>query len=157
MLNEENTPLSESEVIDLEFIGWKLTKGIHKKQTALRVIKRFAAINKVIPVELIPYLNEACDYQIDNPGNTVSNDITASKWSDRVLDIEILRKCGDYKVKEACEAVVARDGSIYALSSLVSKRKGHPSKNPQYVDGYIEILVSEGHTLTDIVKFILGK
>ena len=157
MLNEENTPLSESEVINLEFIGWKLTKGIHKKRIAFNVIKRFASINKAIPVELIPYLNEACDYQIDNPGNAVSNDITASKWSDRVLDVEILRKCGRYKAQDACEAIQTRDGSIYALSSLVSKRKGHPSKNPQYVDGYIEILVSEGHTLTDIVKFILGK
>ena len=157
MLDEEHKPLSDAEVVELDFIGWKMTQGIHKKRIAFRVIKKFASVNKAIPDELIPYLNEACNYQIDNPGNRVSNDITASKWSDRILDVELLRKCGGYKAIPACEAIVARDGSIYTLSSLVSKRKGHPSKNPQYVDGYIEILVSEGHTLTDIVEFVLGK
>ena len=157
MLNSKSKPLTDTEVADLEFIGWQMTQGIHKKHRAFSVIKRFASINKAIPLKLVTFLSEACDYQIDNPGNAVSNAITDSKWSDRILDVEILRKCGDYKAQEACEARQTRDGSAYKLTSIVSIRKGHPSKNTEYVDKCIECYVSEGYDLTDIVEFILGK
>ena len=147
--------MRDDEVAKLEFFGWKMADELYKKQIAFKVIKRFASISKAIPDELIPYLNEACDYFIDNPGNAVSNSITASNWSNRIFDVEVLRQCG-YTVENACKAIVARDGDTYMYSSLFAKRRGeHPCKDPKHVTGFMRFMFEQGSSLGDIEKFTL--
>lgn len=157
MADDKRIKFTEIQLLEAELFGWKMTDDIHRKYIAFKVIKSYASKNIAIPSELVPYLNEACDHFINKPGNAVSNRATDSRWAGRVLDAEVLRKCGSYTVKEACEAVVKRDGDTYGYDSLFAKRKGHPSKNNEYVDGYIEYLSDNGYTLAEIVSHILNK
>lgn len=160
MVDKKNIPLSDAEAAEFALLGWKITNAmdsVHGKRLAFNVIKEFASINKSIPAELVPFLNEACNHFIDIPDTKVSKAITASNWAGRILDVEVLRSCGDYTVFQACEAIANRDKG-YSSDSLFSKHKGHhKSKNTELVYTFIESLLDDGYTPSGIVTFILNK
>lgn len=155
-MNDESTPLTELEVLEADLLSFNIAPARYKTQRAYECIKSYFKQGEPIPNELESYLINACDYQLSNLGNTVTNALTMDRWESRVIDVEMLRRCG-YTVKTAIEAIVERDGSVYAESSLKVKRKEHKDvREKRFIDVSIyEAIKLYGAIENDLEKIIL--
>jgi len=156
LTDEDPIPLTELEVLKAELLAVNISPPEYKNQRAYRLIKKYFELGEVIPTELGSFLVDACNYQLKNLGNEATNRITDNNWRSRVIDVEMLRRCG-YTVDKAIEAIVERDGGSYEESSLKAKRKEYKvEREPEYIDKTIyETIKIYGLVESDLAKIIL--
>lgn len=156
LTDEESTPLTELEILEANLLSFKIAPKEYKDQRAYELIKEYFMLGQVIPDDLGSFLDKACDYQLSNLGNRVTNQITDDQWRSRVIDVEMLRRRG-YTVNKAIKAIVDRDGGAYAESSLKAKRREYKEeREPEFVDKIIyETIKVYGLAENDLAKIIL--
>lgn len=155
-MKEEVTPLTKSEVLKANLFSVRISPPEYKKQRAFTLIKEYFELGEAIPLELGSFLIDACDYQLKNLGNAATNRVTDDKWRSRVINVEMLRRCG-YTVEAAIKAIVSKDGKTYKASSLKTKRKAYKEeREPEYINKEIfETFKLYGGAETDLSKIIL--
>ena len=120
---------------------------------ALQAVKAFATEGEPMPVELIRYLNEACDEWVSNRNNYKSHR-TSLGWEEKVAAAHVLIKCDQLTgvTRDArAEAVFKKVAEIY------SERDGKPIKSETVKRNYNSSRHKEMKKNIDVSRAILSK